>query len=186
MNEKLKDSIKTTHDMSHIQLDQIPSLDLYMDQILTLFDVHLEDNKRSPDDKLLTKTMINNYSKEGLLNPIKGKKYTKDHILQMLMIYLLKNTISIQEVKSILSPYHEHLEDITPLYTNFLEKDKDLSNEILSHFLSFVENNKLDSDNENDRTLILLLICSLSRQFQRMAESMLDQYYIQDKEKTKQ
>ena len=44
---------------------------------MTLFDINLADNKRHDDDKLLTKTMINNYSKEGLLKPIKGKKYTK-------------------------------------------------------------------------------------------------------------
>ena len=46
--------------------EQVPALDLYMDQVLTLFNDGLSDNKRHPDDKLLTKTMINNYSKEQL------------------------------------------------------------------------------------------------------------------------
>ena len=39
--------------------EQVPALDLYMDQVLTLFNDGLSDNKRHPDDKLLTKTMIN-------------------------------------------------------------------------------------------------------------------------------
>ena len=97
-NEKLNEILNQIEHMSHLKSEDIPSLDLYMDQIMTLFDVNLADNKRHEDDKLLTKTMINNYSKEGLLKPIKGKKYSKNHILQMLLIYSLKNTISIQEI----------------------------------------------------------------------------------------
>ena len=98
-NEKLDMILDQIENMSHLKSEDIPSLDLYMDQIMTLFDINLADNKRHDNDKLLTKTMINNYSKEGLLKPIKGKKYTKNHILQMLLIYSLKNTISIQEIK---------------------------------------------------------------------------------------
>src|SRR5699024_5544358 len=110
-NEKLDMILDQIENMSHLKSEDIPSLDLYMDQIMTLFDINLADNKRHDDDKLLTKTMINNYSKEGLLKPIKGKKYTKNHILQMLLIYSLKNTISIQEIKKILQPFHDHMEE---------------------------------------------------------------------------
>ena len=71
-NEKLNEILNQIEHMSHLKSEDIPSLDLYMDQIMTLFDVNLADNKRHKDDKLLTKTMINNYSKEGLLKPIKA------------------------------------------------------------------------------------------------------------------
>ena len=98
----------------------IPSLDLYMDQIMTLFDNYLNDHKRHEEDKLLTKTMINNYSKEGILKPIKGKKYSKEHILQMLLIYSLKNTITIQEIKKVLLPYHEDTKEIEPILSEIL------------------------------------------------------------------
>ena len=115
-NDKFYKRLIEIENTSDLKSEDIPSLDLYMDQIMTLFDVNLADNKRNEDDKLLTKTMINNYSKEGLLKPIKGKKYTKDHILQMLLIYSLKNTISIQEIKKVLQPYHEQTEKIEPIY----------------------------------------------------------------------
>ena len=82
MNQlELSEIIDKVVNKSDLTTKDIPSLDLYMDQIMTLFDVNLADNKRHEDDKLLTKTMINNYSKEGLLKPIKGKKYSKNHIL---------------------------------------------------------------------------------------------------------
>ena len=35
--------------------------------------------------------MINNYSKAKVITPVKGKKYTKEQIIQMLIIYQLKN-----------------------------------------------------------------------------------------------
>ena len=72
-----------------VEVADLPDLDLYMDQITTLF----ADKTQEPEG-LLTKTMINNYSKDGLIKPIKGKKYSKEHILQMLLIYWLKQTSS--------------------------------------------------------------------------------------------
>nr|WP_249026357.1 DUF1836 domain-containing protein [Thomasclavelia cocleata] len=62
---------------SDLKASDIPSLDLYMDQIMTLFEEHLQDNKRYNEDKLLTKTMINNYTKAGIIKPVKGKKIYK-------------------------------------------------------------------------------------------------------------
>ena len=52
-----------------INLNEIPDLDLYMDQVITLFENKLSNGKRFDDDKLLTKTMINNYAKDKLLQP---------------------------------------------------------------------------------------------------------------------
>lgn len=84
----------------------MPDLDLYMDQITTLF----ADKTQEPDG-LLTKTMINNYSKDGLIKPIKGKKYSKEHILQMLLIYRLKQTLSIQQIKGVMQNLSAQVED---------------------------------------------------------------------------
>ena len=92
-NDKFLEILKNIENRSDISSEQIPSLDLYIDQIMTLFDNYLNDHKRYEDDKLLTNNMIKNYSKEGILKPIKGKKYSKEHILQMLLIYSLKKTV---------------------------------------------------------------------------------------------
>ena len=78
---------------------EIPAIDLYLDQITSLVSEKRKDASPLFADRVLTKTMINNYSKDGLLSPIKGKKYSKEHILQMLLVYEMKNTLSIGEIK---------------------------------------------------------------------------------------
>ena len=92
MNNELNTIILETLNNADITSNDIPSIDLYMDQIISLIDNKLSANKRFESDKILTKTMINNYSKEGLIKPVKGKKYTKEQILQMIIIYSMKNT----------------------------------------------------------------------------------------------
>lgn len=182
-NEKLDMILDQIENMSHLKSKDIPSLDLYMDQIMTLFDINLADNKRHDDDKLLTKTMINNYSKEGLLKPIKGKKYTKNHILQMLLIYSLKNTITIQEIKKILQPFHDHMEEIEPIYNNYLNIQKELSHDVTISIQNLIKNQHIDLDNSYQLVFILLLICSLSNQYKMIAERILDTFYETDEEK---
>ena len=176
-NDKFYEILNQVEHRSDISSNQIPSLDLYIDQIMTLFDIELSDNKRYEDDKVLTKTMINNYSKAGILKPIKGKKYSKEHILQMLLIYSLKNTISIGEIKKVLQPYHQSDESIEPIYEQFLNEKKDLSNHITKELQSFIESKNLDLNDPKQLTITLLLICAISNQFQTIAESILDTYY---------
>lgn len=173
----LQQILEEAEQRSYLKADDIPSLDLYMDQIMTLFDVNLSNNKRYPNDKLLTKTMINNYSKEGLLKPIKGKKYSKYHILQMLIIYSLKNTISIQEIKKVLQPYHDEIDKIEPIYNNFLSTQEDLSHYITTLTKEFILKKDLDLENPDQLTILLLLMCSLSNQFKTIAEKILDAFY---------
>ena len=70
-------------------------------------DQHLEKTKRYSEDKLLTKTMINNYTKNDLLpSPVK-KKYSKDHMVMLIFIYYLKNFLSITDIQSLLHPMTE-------------------------------------------------------------------------------
>ena len=76
MNQEiLNNIIEKEVQKSSITSKDIPDLDLYMDQIMTLFDSHLANNKKNEDDKLLTKTMINNYSKSKVITQVKGKIY---------------------------------------------------------------------------------------------------------------
>lgn len=183
MNNKTFDDILIqVENISDLKSQDIPSLDLYMDQIMTLFDINLADNKRYKDDKLLTKTMINNYSKEGLLKPIKGKKYSKDHILQMLLIYSLKNTISIQEIKKVLQPYHESTEKIEPIYNQFLTQKKEVSHSVTTSLQELINTNQMNLDDPDQFTTMLLLLCTLSNQYKTIAERLLDTYYQNNEE----
>lgn len=105
MNEEiLKQLITHLNGLSGINAQDLPSLDLYMDQVTSFMEEKLAANKRYPDDKILTKTMINNYTKNKLLPPPDRKRYTKDHLLFLIYIYYLKNILQLDDIKSILGP----------------------------------------------------------------------------------
>ena len=104
MLEKLMEDLKS---ISYIDPNEIPNIDLYMDQVTTFMDQHLERTKRYSEDKLLTKTMINNYTKNDLLPPTTKKKYSKDHLILLIFIYYLKNILSITDIQALLHPLSE-------------------------------------------------------------------------------
>ena len=88
--------------------EDLPEIDLYMDQVTTFMEKHLGELKRYPEDKVLTKTMINNYAKNNLLpSPVK-KKYTQEHILLLVFIYYFKNLLSFTDIETVLSYVTEH------------------------------------------------------------------------------
>lgn len=100
----IRDILKSLRTIDYIKPNEIPNIDLYMDQVTTFMDKHLQSSKRYDDDKLLTKTMINNYTKNNLLPSPEKKKYTKDHIYLLIFIYHMKNILSISDIQSVLNP----------------------------------------------------------------------------------
>lgn len=104
--QDLLDFIKT---QETVHSKDIPNIDLYMDQVTTFMDEHLGLFKRSSDEKILTKTMINNYSKSGLLPPTNRKKYSNDHMVLLLFIYYFKSVLSIPDIKMLLTPVKDSL-----------------------------------------------------------------------------
>ena len=103
----LRELLDSVQNPDYIRPYDIPNIDLYMDQVTTFMDEHLETTKRFEDDKLLTKTMINNYTKNHLLPNPDRKKYTKEHMYLLVFIYYLKNFLSISDVKRIVEPMQE-------------------------------------------------------------------------------
>src|SRR5690606_33081721 len=98
------------------------NIDLYMDQVIQLFEHTFNQSTRNEDEKVLTKTMINNYAKGKLLFPIKQKKYSKEHLLLISLIYQLKGTLSISDIKTTLEGINENIDkiDIDSFYKNYL------------------------------------------------------------------
>ncbi len=103
----LESIMESLSQMEYIKASAIPNIDLYMDQVLTFMNSHLENAKRYESDKVMTKTMINNYAKNHLLPAPEKKKYTKEHILVLMFIYYFKNILSIGDIQSILNPLTE-------------------------------------------------------------------------------
>ena len=100
----LESILESLSKMEYIKSSAIPNIDLYMDQVLTFMNGHLEDAKRYESDKVMTKTMINNYAKNHLLPAPEKKKYTKEHIMVLMFIYYFKNILSIGDIQRILNP----------------------------------------------------------------------------------
>jgi DNA-binding transcriptional MerR regulator len=113
----LNEMLKYFSDLDYVHPEDIPNIDLYVDQVTTFIDSQLASVKRNPEDKTLTKTMINNYTKNHVLPSPNKKKYSRDHVLTLIFIYYFKNFLSIKDIQEILNP-------ITDKYFG---KDSDLS-----------------------------------------------------------
>lgn len=107
-NDLLKSILESFDRIDYVKSQDIPNIDLYMDQVTTFMDKKLRKNSRYPDDdKVMTKTMINNYAKNDLLPPPVKKKYSKEHVLVLIFIYYYKGILSISDIQTLLQPITE-------------------------------------------------------------------------------
>ncbi|MBZ9633142.1 DUF1836 domain-containing protein [Clostridium sp. FP1] len=182
--DKLVEEIIGTKD---ITLMEIPCVDLYMDQVTTFFNEKLGSLKRNDDDKILTKTMINNYTKGKVLMPAKNKKYTNEHMILLMLIYNLKQSISINDINTIFdsiidmkAPKGTSL-SLENLYNSFLDikevqnqnfvSDIDKEREFIKGRIK--EMGKADGELIELILMVLLLINKANMQ-KRMAEKLID------------
>ena len=105
--ESIIDILKKLNEIDYIDPDESPNIDLYMDQVTTFMDEHLAACRRTDDDKILTKTMINNYTKNDFLPPPVKKKYSKEHMYLLIFLYYFKNVLSINDIQKIFKPLTE-------------------------------------------------------------------------------
>ncbi len=159
----------------------IPTIDLYVDQIINLVAEKQKEGSERYRDRQLTKTMINNYSKDGLITPVKGKKYNKEQIVQMLTVYTLKNTLSIGEIKRLLDGAYAldgfGGEDLIQLYDGYLaikRQNREYARKILGELMA---NHSLDVSDERDFMLTVGALLSLSAFLRQTAQAMIDEVY---------
>ncbi len=161
----------------------LPNLDLYMDQIITLFDNKLQGGR--PGEKPLTKTMINNYSKERLIKPIKGKKYSREQLLQILLIYVMKQSLNMQQIKEVLTAITDFAQDqpscqeeelLTQIYLGFLE-NKNTQRAQIPDLLAQLDLNLADAANLPQLAILVLAMCAASNYFKRFAQAIINTYF---------
>ena len=99
--------LKEFTELDYVHPEDIPNIDLYVDQVTTFIESQLSSMKRNEDEKILTKTMINNYTKNHVLPSPDKKKYSKDHVLMLILIYYLKSFLSIKDIQTLLEPVTE-------------------------------------------------------------------------------
>ena len=176
--------------LNYIKPGDVPNIDLYMDQVTTYMDEHLSDVKRYEDDKILTKTMINNYTKNDLLPPPVKKKYSKEHIYVLTFIYYLKNILSISDIQKLLNPLtdkffnKEELPDLEYIYSEIYNMEKaqiaSLSKDVVER-TQVAKEAFLDVENEEDKDFLQLfsLVGLLSFDVymkKNIIESLIDDY----------
>ncbi|MBM7650780.1 DUF1836 domain-containing protein [Neobacillus cucumis] len=175
---------------TNLTLDEIPNIDLYMDQVIQLFENKFNDTKRNQEDKILTKTMINNYAKGKLIFPIQNKKYSKEHLILMSLIYQLKGALSINDIKVTLSGINKKMMnegmDLDTFYSSHLQLTSQNVVEFMEDIEELTEDVKeqVTKANQEDagyleQVLMISSLVHMSNLYRRLAEKLVDEIVIE-------
>ncbi|AAP29334.1 MULTISPECIES: DUF1836 domain-containing protein [Bacillus] len=180
--ENINKLLETLHLEKNITLEDIPNVDLYVDQVVQLFENTYADTTRTDDEKVLTKTMINNYAKGKLFIPIKNKKYSKEHMILISLIYQLKGALSINDIKSSLEHINESLLsddsfELNMLYKDYLtitENNVESFKQDINNRVSEVSEISSLEDSKLEKFLLLNSLVNMSNMYRRLAEKLVD------------
>ncbi len=193
-NEKINWLKKWIH-LDYIKPEDFPNIDLYMDQILTFMEGQLQKSKRYESDKIMTKTMINNYAKNKLIPPPTKKKYSKNHLYLLVYIYYFKNILSISDIQNLLGPltekYYENSEqddiDFSKIYKEIFDVEHEYYYDIEQQIMKTSEEASKtfkNCVNEEDREFLtdFSFIAMLSYDIyirKQIVEKIIDKYYTE-------
>ena len=186
MVEKIAAQVRSSN---IIEIEDIPNIDLYMDQVTTFMDKCLAQYKRYDDDKVLTKTMINNYTKAKIFPAPVKKKYSRTHLMLLIMIYHLKSILSIKDIgilfQSALSEQNKLKQErmIESIYSGFVSLQK----QTITYLAGAAEGRPDESfygkeailtydDDETKRIMMPLALAIRANTEKQLAEKVLDLY----------
>ena len=188
IHDMMNSIIKSVSRIDYIKPEDIPGIDLYMDQVTTFMESQLASSKRYPDDKILTKTMINNYAKNNLLPSPEKKRYSREHMLLLIFIYYFKSILSISDIQTLLHPITEKYfksdseMDLTAIYNEVFSMEKNQIEYLTKYLLSRYKTAQGTFENapEEDREFLKLFsfICLLS--FDVYMKKMLIEHLIDE------
>ena len=158
---------------------------LYMEQVTSFFDDVMYETRRKEGDKILTKTMINNYTKhEVLKHPIK-KKYSKEHMIALIYIIMLKRVLSMQDIKSFFEiakgkeEEEQKLEPVYDIFQGMLEKQSDEIILSLDKKMDTIDRELAKGGLTDDASRLMTLIATLSYEassYKLLVERLIDKY----------
>lgn len=100
--------------------DDFPSIELYMDQVVVLLNEYLSIFIAPKGDMQITSTMINNYVKlKTIPAPVK-KKYSRSHLAYLVMVCILKQTLSMSTISAIIPPDLDE-DSLKTIYASFVK-----------------------------------------------------------------
>lgn len=136
--------------------EDLPEIDLYMDQVIALMDKYLSFHKTDENTAVITHSMINNYVKLGIMPaPIK-KKYSREHIAYLIIICCLKQALPISDIKDLIdirvkrTSIEETLNFFSDLYDSTF-------NTVLAIGKKFSQNNELEDELFGDTALFMAI-----------------------------
>ena len=115
----LQEWIVNTRQLRLPNWDSLPSLELYMDQVIILLTQYLGPIARDEVGKTITASIINNYVRMKVMPPPIKKKYGRAHLACLMMICTLKQSLSIASIQKLLPTDHSE-EAIHALYDSFV------------------------------------------------------------------
>lgn len=127
MNEKFAEAIKKLESFHLPRYKDLPEIELYMDQVISTVEKYLSALKVS-ERSLLTPSMVNNYVKNGVIPPPEKKRYTRDHLAQIIIICTLKQTIELSDVAAIVKKGADHFgmerayDEFVALYEKYIAR----------------------------------------------------------------
>ena len=172
--ESLLSLINKMKEIDYIDPEIIPDIELYMDQVTTFMDHHLGACRRTSEEKVLTKTMINNYTKNDVLPPPIKKKYSKDHMCLLILLYYFKNVLSIDDIQKIFHPLKEMFYDdksksigIDEIYAQIFTMEKKMTDKLTKDVLRRFQTSRemfcdVKDEEEKDYLSRFAFICLLS------------------------
>ena len=145
-------------DQKPVMWDRFPDIELYMDQVVTFLDRQLHNHRRNDEDRIITASMINNYTKDHVIPRAESKKYSRDHIALLLVICSLKKVLSMPDLTDLLQDFKvNESNEIERFYARFREVQElaiGKTHEIVTEGIKEI---KYDNEKEILRNLALQL-----------------------------
>lgn len=184
--KRLNNILHQLAEIDYVHPEDIPNIDLYMDQVLTFLNQELGTVQEVNEDKAMTKTMINNYTKNQILPPPEKKKYSRDHMLNLIFIYYFKTFLGLKDIKSILDPinekYYGDSEGVNffDIYSNMVGYEHKVAKEVTKDIIKKYNFSREVFQDEDEETKDMLqeftFICLLS--FDVFVKKMMIEQYI--------
>lgn len=167
-----------------------PDMELYIDQMMKCLNKELfiyGNDEAGP----ITKAMISNYTKHKMLPGPIGKRYTKEHLICMSLVYYLKECFSMDEIQRLMKPLIKNYSsdwddkiDIDSMYneiTTFVkETETDLPSRIdkqMSEIKKFLSNRDAADDDTSELVMFISTLIMRSNAERFIAQKLLDEFF---------
>ena len=147
MKKEVLEYNKLFSNYTGLSWDRMPDIELYMDQVVTFLDRHLGIYKLKDEDKIVTPSMINNYTKDRVIPRAESKKYSREHIALILMVISLKKVLSMPDLTNLLKGFEINKDEkIEEFYNKFLQYQKQAISKSTKEVENFLEKSAIEED----------------------------------------